>query len=300
VHVVNYSTTKTTISGVQHNANDIWYSKLTLASGGSLYKYSKYTSEYINGKYASVYDLNASTVLNAIADNSGIATSSYNVNIGISNGFTYSAYNLHPVNRMNMSKHFVQTGRYKGNAGLGTTVDIQALSGSTVVNVTDTINSISNGNATMVKEWTYHFLADLIGKNTSAYAQEIIDSSIRNRVLCEYTAFLALETGDTMSTNTNDNPNLSILKEPDAKNTGVKCYPNPFADKLVIELAAGTELLEVFDLMGRKVFSYKVTDGKLSYTWNGRDNGGNDLPSGMYMVVTSTATERFTTKVMKQ
>ena len=80
----------------------------------------------------------------------------------------------------------------------------------------------------------------------------------------------------------------------------VKCYPNPFADKLLIEFAAGTELLEVFDLMGRKVFSHKVTDGKLSFTWNGRDSGGNELPSGMYMVVASSATERFTTKVMKQ
>lgn len=302
VHVVNYSTFNTIVSGTFYKANDIWYSKLILATGGTLYKYDKYLYQRIGNQYIYIYDLNMTNALSEIAENSGGTTAFYNVDIKANNGIVYAPYNLHPVNRLNMSRYYVETGRYTGTISPGSVVDIQVLSGNNIVQIQDTIRTVSTGDFSLVRGWTHHFISELISKNTGAYTQEIIDSSRNNRVLCDYTAFLALETGDTINSNFDDNPNVfvHIGKQPEVEKMTVKCYPNPFSNTLTIEFPDEVELIEVFDLTGRKVFSYVVEQGKNAYTWNGKDNNGNDLPSGMYMIVGHTATERFTTKVMKQ
>ena len=301
VHVLNYSPYKANFSGTAYNANDIWYTKLTLATGGLLYKFNTLTYGYVNGTYTAIYDLNAANALFAIANNAGSSTVSYKIGIDVLNGFTFGEYNLNSVNRLNMSKHYVETGKYSGSMAAGVDISIVAMSGQHSVNLKSKINTLANGDATFVPAWSYHYIKELVGQNNSAYTQEIIDSSISSRVLCEYTAFLAVETGDTLNTNINDNPKYSIISnDPGTHNIQVKCYPNPFSDALTIEFGEDVRLIEIYDILGRKVFSNNVMDKKKSYTWNGKDTNGNALPAGMYMVVGATATERYTVKVMKQ
>lgn len=301
VHILNYSPFKANFSGTTHNANDIWYTKLTLATGGGLYKFNTVTYGYVNGKYTTVYDLNAANALFAIANNAGSSTVSYKIGIDVPGGFTYGEYNLNSVNRLNMSKHYVETGKYSGTMAAGVDISIVAVSGQHSVNLKRKINTLANGDATFVPAWSYHYIKELVGQNNSAYTQEIIDSSISSRVLCEYTAFLAVETGDTLNTNINDNPKYSIIgKQSNLHKMNVKCYPNPFNNELTIEFGEGVRLIEIYDILGRKVFSDKVMDNKKSYTWNGKDAQSNELPSGMYMVVAATDNERYTVKVMKQ
>lgn len=301
VHVINYSTYKTTISGAPHNANDIWYNKLTLGSGGTLHRFLAGQYIYINGTYKYVYGLNVPALLEMIADNSGTTTSSYAINVGVNNGFTYSTYNLHTVDRLNMARPYIETGMFRGNIPNGTTVELQALVGGQFMYMKDTINTVHSGNENYPSAWSYHFINNLIGQNNTAYIQEIIDSSISKRVLCEYTAFLAVETGDTISTNINSNPyvwgNVVALND---KDNAINLFPNPFHNKLTIDLPAGTELVEIFDMTGRKVFSRIIHKGETVLVWNGADNSGNELPPGVYMIIASTGTDRYSGKVIKQ
>lgn len=302
IHVVNYSSYRTVISGVQHVGNDIWYNKLTLATGGSLHKFANLQYVYINGKAKYIYDLNVPVSLEMIADNAGTTTTSYALNLGANNGFTYSTFNLHPVDRLNLARHHVETGMYMGDMPSGTTLELQALVSGQFMYMKDTLNTIYSGNDNYPSAWAYHFINNLIGNGNSAYTQEIIDSSIRNRVLCEYTAFLALETGDTISTNVNSNPSVwpINIKEVENKNDEIRLYPNPFTNNLTINLPAGTELVEVFDMTGRKVFSHIVNKEDKTLVWNGTGNTGQKLPPGIYMIVATTDTQRFTAKVIKQ
>src|SRR5690606_16499649 len=104
----------------------------------------------------------------------------------------------------------VETGKYTGTIVPGSVVDVQILAGSNIVLAKDTVNTILSGNDVFVQAWTHHFLSDLIGAKNMAYFQEVVDSSKSNRVLCEYTAFLAVENGDTISSNVTDNPNVTL------------------------------------------------------------------------------------------
>ncbi len=68
-------------------------------------------------------------------------------------------------------------------------------------------------------------------------------------------------------------------------------YPNPFASstRFVVALHGdGGATLEIFDVRGRRVRALGVAAGSSSIEWNGRDDLGSPLPSGVYFARLST------------
>lgn len=68
-------------------------------------------------------------------------------------------------------------------------------------------------------------------------------------------------------------------------------YPNPFNDSLTITFGLEQEtqvLIQVFDVLGRRVAdlgSSRYSAGRHNVAWQGLDQNGNELNSGIYMVV---------------
>jgi len=66
-------------------------------------------------------------------------------------------------------------------------------------------------------------------------------------------------------------------------------FPNPFNPKttLCFELpVSGSVLLEIYDIGGRRVstlISENLDAGRHEISWDGRDQHGNSLASGVYM-----------------
>jgi hypothetical protein len=82
-----------------------------------------------------------------------------------------------------------------------------------------------------------------------------------------------------------------IEKEANIQNEfSLKAYPNPFnpSTKIEYELAKPSDLqLTIFDILGREVWSLEqknLPKGKHTLYWNGKDNNGKDLVSGIYIV----------------
>lgn len=81
-------------------------------------------------------------------------------------------------------------------------------------------------------------------------------------------------------------------------------YPNPFNPQVTIELRAqmatsGT--LAVYDLAGRRLqtlMSGALEAGLRTFQWDGRDQTGRDLPSGLYLVRLETAGSSATQKLV--
>ena len=75
------------------------------------------------------------------------------------------------------------------------------------------------------------------------------------------------------------NPGLSLLGQ---------AYPNPFSNDVTIPVLVENEIAEVqvFDLLGRKVKTIGerfLTNGPHTFTWDGRDEQGNELSSGVLL-----------------
>jgi len=67
-------------------------------------------------------------------------------------------------------------------------------------------------------------------------------------------------------------------------------YPNPFNPMVSIDILIPEKTdvnIQVFDLLGRNVFTHKqdfTSPGKYRFQWNARDNSGNNVASGIYIV----------------
>jgi flagellar hook assembly protein FlgD len=60
--------------------------------------------------------------------------------------------------------------------------------------------------------------------------------------------------------------------------------------------------LVVYDITGRSVRSISVPRGQSRITWNGKDNNGNDVPSGIYFIalkLEDMAADRSIRKIVK-
>ena len=66
-------------------------------------------------------------------------------------------------------------------------------------------------------------------------------------------------------------------------------YPNPFNSATVIRFGIptpGAVLIEIFDLLGRRVLTQRterLITGFHQFVWDGRDAAGRELPSGVYV-----------------
>lgn len=86
-------------------------------------------------------------------------------------------------------------------------------------------------------------------------------------------------------------------------------YPNPFRTSVTFKFQSATQYggqnkntLKIFDVTGRLVKSFSLStpfDLRPSHiTWDGRDNPGNKLPSGVYFVELTTKNFSHTEKVV--
>ena len=67
-------------------------------------------------------------------------------------------------------------------------------------------------------------------------------------------------------------------------------YPNPFNPTASIDFSIPERTdvnIQIFDLLGRNVFTHQqdfTSPGKYRFQWNARDNSGNNVASGIYIV----------------
>ncbi|NLH93090.1 MAG: T9SS type A sorting domain-containing protein [Candidatus Cloacimonetes bacterium] len=81
------------------------------------------------------------------------------------------------------------------------------------------------------------------------------------------------------------------------------CSPNPFNPSTSITFSlpeAGPATISVYDLRGRRIAtlldSY-MRAGKHSIIWNGKDSAGDDVVSGVYILLLESGGKQHTRKV---
>ncbi len=83
----------------------------------------------------------------------------------------------------------------------------------------------------------------------------------------------------------------------------LSAYPNPFSDKVTIWVGNATvDHITVYNHLGQIVDILPQTNRAAAtmYTWDGKDDSGNDVAPGLYMVVVSGEKKREVIKVVKQ
>lgn len=250
------------------------------------------------------YDLNIGEALHQLQQASGFSTA-YQTSLPVS-GFTFGTHAVGIYQGYNPQSVYAEVGRYYGNMVSPDSVTIQYADNGTIRSYKTPVSGISPGIPAFKQAWTFFNNKELAAYGTR-YQQQIIDSSVANRVLSDYTAFLALETGDTIRASVSQSPqggyivsvingNYSSL----APQTLLKAYPNPFSRLILLEHSGEINDISIYNVSGSLIFTKKLERGIYQWAWDGTDASGASVPDGIYLIRVSSGSQSTVVRVSKR
>jgi len=258
-------------------------------------------SRFTKGEYFSLRQQSLYQMFYNVASALGGFFSSFDVYTTLTNGYTYSRFDLFQnLGRTYFNQPIFQLGRFTGQFPFhiqisgeyeGETIFYQRdVSQADVVLADSCIKSI----------WVGKRVDQLKTQpRINSVISEMIDLSLTNRVLTEYTAFLALEPSDTVHAS-KDLYDESVLVsveeiEQDSLKTDFKlnAFPNPFNTTTNLEFHIPADIkssvikLMIYNIAGQivKTFDIPVMPDKRKYSihWDGLNGQGNQISSGIYI-----------------
>ena len=270
---------------------------------------------------ANYYNINSGSFTTNLSDAfqalNGLITS-FDLHTKLSDGFCYARYNLGPnINSVYFNKPILQVGKFIGNFPF--VIEVSGVYKSIPFSQTFTLNEdeIIAADSLSEEMWAGNYIEFLENQSQSNdVINEIVNFSISERVLSRYSAFICLEpgtewevcydclTGDDGviigvaedSTN-NDNDSLSL-----------SAYPNPFNSQVNIGINLPASLLtkdvtfRIYNILGEVVKTFQAehlqSSGKYQFTWDGRNEDGATVSSGIYFFVVTTPEKNYSVKLL--
>lgn len=274
-------------NGVNYVGNGYLYGIFVRESGGELFN----TQDY--------WDVNA-RFSPAFANLQGSITN-YTVYPTFANGFTYANFMNEDSGKLPINSTFVQTGQYYGDLPL--TIQFTGSIRDTVFNEQIVINESTEVDSSLKRYWMGRNIDKL--EKASPNNEEIatiIDYSIENRLMSQYTSFLSILPEDTVLINDEDDGGEIVSIEdgdnPDTYEiTALKAYPNPFNPNVNIEVSlsqpwdASNSRIVVYNLLGQVVATLNTAqyNGMKSFTVNWDLSLSNaNIATGVYLVSVQT------------
>ena len=290
---------------------------------GNEYFYSN-LSRKTNGKYKKLgYSENTSSFLSPIFKSLTGFVSSFDMITNIETGFCYSRFNLgNNTGTIYLDQPIVQIGKFMGDMPFKVQCAGFYNSEPFVNEFTIDESSISDIDTTVEKLWAGQYIQSLEDgnkRNWNSYYQEneiinqIIDLSLENNVLSRYTALLALEPSDSVKPCLDcfdeSGDHTSVEDETPTEFSLVQAYPNPFNMETKIQIKLGSKYksgdlvtMRIYSITGEvvKTFDYKNFEGKTEFEvkWDGKNDNGEIVSSGIYIFVLKTPTEQISFKLI--
>lgn len=288
------------------------------------------TSNYINGQYFSGNEYLYSNLAKitggellgkglVLADGIELFTNNFNakfldleIQTNFDQGFCYSKYYLSSPPSLSISSPVSILGKFFGDGKFSCNLTgIVKSEKPYLVRKTIEVDTYETGSKYTKRAWLGKYIQNLENSTKdNATVAEIIETSMENRILSLYTAFLALEpwmTGDNNSQDDNDddNGNTSV----DYSDTEIKltAYPNPFSKVINLSISLMEKFSSVYEISiyntaGDLVKTLDLTEflklDSMTLQWDGTDNYGNLVSNGIYLIVIKTTNETKTLKVI--
>lgn len=296
------------INNTTYTGNEYFYRNLAKLTGGD------YIHLFNNGTFSQsineIYQL--ATNINGLID----------IHTSLDNGFCYGRYILSNENLNILSNIYLETGRFSGDFPFE--VEVSGLYSEEIFTKDYSVakdEAIQSDSLTEIF-WYGNEIMKL--ENTNDYysvINDIIDMSIDKRILSNYTAFLCLEpgmmgeldevdekdviTGEWRQTTDDIAISVETIK---TQTFNVSVYPNPFTDKINIEVSVPENVsiencqMEIYDLFGKriKVFNPEQFNGnsEIKVVWDATDIAGSNVPKGTYIFICTTPEGKISKKLI--
>ncbi|HLP16534.1 MAG TPA: VIT domain-containing protein [Bacteroidota bacterium] len=290
------------INGRHYFANQYFYNIVKSMTGGS--------------SRSLMYGTDPGTLLNDAMTALRGGLTSLDIQMNVEDGFTYSkySYGIKQYQTVLTSQQVGQIGKYVGSGAMSMEVGgfyrgqpyqkKFAIPAASITPTDSTLRAVWVGRSIADIEWLY--------TNTPDAIKMMTDDCLRERIVCRYTALLALEPGDTLVIAKNETPIFVTNASTDGQIPGsyqvASAYPNPFnpSTTLRVRLPKGVRAqdatLRIYNMLGQVVKTFDAagltSDANREFRWDAVDDSGRRVSSGMYLFVVITPGARHTVKLM--
>lgn len=262
------------------------------------------------------YNNSISSILTSLVQSlSGLVTS-FDLHTSLENGFCFGRFNTNLNESIYLNTPILQIGKFMGSFPLE--VEVSGVYNKEVFTKSISIpeEDIFEADSVSNTIWNGNYISSLeTGYEGNEEINNIINYSLENRILSLYTAFLAIEPGDSSEFcyDCQDDSDLLIaVDETDdaaiADSLFIQAYPNPFnpTTTLNVNLPKNVELsdlnIKIYNLLGEEVVSFDpmqyAESRNFKLTWSGQNNYGENVSTGIYFFVVSNKEMRQTVKLM--
>ncbi|MBL7992373.1 MAG: T9SS type A sorting domain-containing protein [Candidatus Kapabacteria bacterium] len=305
-------------NGQYYYGNAYLYTNLARITGGS---YAGIRSG--SGTFDNVVSQTAQAVNN-------VSINSLDLYTTMKSGFCYGRYTLTQggvatgSTSIGNTPVILQTGKFTGTAPFVVNMSGFVYSSPVTRSIELMPQQMDNGDPFGEQIWAGNYIRAMETSPSlpNAVISDIIAMSIKNRVLSNYTAFLALEPNDTLKPCTNCDIKSDIAPdgraiaintavEDHSANVGVNfaASPNPFSSETTLEITLAESFrpelctVSIVNVMGQEIFTFDTGslsgEKKIRLRWSGETLGGGQAPTGMYFVVLKTPNGRMMWKLLR-
>jgi Ca-activated chloride channel family protein len=304
IHVADFQTQNFDyhfFGGRYYLGNEYFYTNITRITSANYFNISSYNN----------FQNLISTTLNSL---SGFI-SSFDLHTRLASGYCYSRYNLgSQSNLVYLEKPILQIGKYKGSFPfvIEASGEYDSLVFSQQITIED--ENIDQADSLSEEAWAGNYLRFLeLSNQTNDVVNEIVNYSIAERVLSIYSAFLCLDPslgGEVCYDCFDDGGIIGEVNEDDnaESDSVMTAYPNPFNSQVQINVPlrhienAEYATFRIYNLLGQVVRNFEVNASAESnsnrFIWNGQNNEGATVSSGIYFFVVITPKKNYSVKLL--
>lgn len=300
VDLANRNVTWYNIGGRSYFGNEYFYTNLARLSGGSFFSISDGTP----------YPQQLSAGFSALRGGIG----SFDLYTTRENGFCYGRFPLGSATEsVFLDRAILQVGKCFGSGAF--TLETSGIYQSAPFSERLTLAHGAPTDSTLASLWTGRQIDQLErGSQNNDVISQIINYSLNQRVLSQYTAFIALEPsqgGEVCETcdgepgdDGSGNPTDTEDEQPASGQTTLTAYPNPFNTQVTVKaklaepMNASEITVQIYNVMGQLVRTLHFSESgfieELTLTWDGESDTGQRVASGTYFLVLTTPSGRHT------
>lgn len=269
--------------------NEYLYDNLAKLTGGSFQRISGTFSNSLTDLYLKI----------------GGTISSFDLYTTLNNGFCFARYSLaNSGSNITINKPILQIGKFLGDFPfiVKTSGIYNSLPFTQSIIIEDATNKF--GEAAIEKMWVNSNITTLeSGVINNSVINEILNLSTKHSVLSKYTAFLALEDSTSICKSCyydDGRPQTTGIERDQELPTdfSISAYPNPFNPQVTITVKLPMNMIgqnftfKIYNMLGQVVKTFHVTNltNVIKFIWDGKNDDGELISSGIYIFTASSPT----------
>jgi Ca-activated chloride channel family protein len=298
IHIADYQSINIDynyINGHYYLGNEYLYSNLSKITLGSLHRLLNGLS--LSGSFREAFKYIGGSI------------KSFDLYTRVQTGFCHSRYTISgDDNIAYLNDPIIQVGKFKGDFPFAFEISGEYNNEIFSQEIVIQEQNVIIDDTTSEEIWTGLYIKELeSGQQSNDIINEIIYTSLNERVLSLYTSFLCVEDSIVLINEGEDEQILIDIQDVVAEKDSISIYPNPFTDNLTIDLICSdpgeVKELSIYNITGAVIYQFNISDlvaGKNTITWNGTTASGDEVKPGMYILVFRTTDTIKTMKIARR